>query len=363
MTLAYPDPLQHQHAQLTSGTQCLQRSSAASRSQLLAQEFENEFGSNSGDSSGKGGSESSVLTRQNSGNERQTQHWPFSCDELWVGKAPLSMPSRVDFVVAHCASSLGDVTKVIATVKALGVTVGKIDVYSKCGRPLDVNPIGASMHTLDNVGRNDHVFAYHMANLSTRKDLAPDDVVVFIKDSVFNLHQELQKQGNVSEAILTAAGPAGFGCFLDPLPGVSAFADSRALGKFELRGDDPTYHGDGKEPFKSAYENLESWLAVALRSKLPAPATPVCFGGSFAVKTGNIIKNAHVWPSLTQSLGRADQLEEGHFAERSWAGLLMDVGNVDLGRVLCAAQKVQDSWAYLGLLQDCNSTRCSGSGD
>merc|ERR1712003_362350 len=123
---------------------------------------------------------------------------------------------------------------------------------------------------------------------------------------------------------MMAAGPAGFGCFMDPLSGISAFAKSNALSDFAFAGNG-LYDSINGIPFKSPYRNLKSWLTEALSAGLPTPATPVCYGGNFVAKLRNIMSNTHVWPALTRSLERAVSLEEGHFAERSWAGLLMDV--------------------------------------
>jgi len=109
-------------------------------------------------------SESHALTRQSNGhsspshgsNRERQQLWPFSCEGLWAGKFPLQLPLktqiRVNFVVAYCSNSLINVNKVIAKVKALGVTVGNIDIYSKCGRTPDVQPAAAVVHHLPNVG-------------------------------------------------------------------------------------------------------------------------------------------------------------------------------------------------------------------
>ena len=50
---------------------------------------------------------------------------------------------------------------------------------------------------------------------------------------------------------------------------------------------------------------------------------PVCYGGEFAVKRTQILRTPqHVWHNLAESLTRGDNIEEGHFMERSWAMLL-----------------------------------------
>jgi hypothetical protein len=65
----------------------------------------------------------------------------------------------------------------------------------------------------------------------------------------------------------------------------------------------------------------EWWSSVGV--EFPRPFAPVCYGGSYAVKASNIKKvPLQVRKALVQSLSRADNIEEGHFAERTWAGLL-----------------------------------------
>jgi len=268
--------------------------------------------------------------------------------ELWAGRFPLDMPQRVDFVVAYCKVSLRDVNTFITEVRGWGVTVGTIDVYSKCGGTPDLLPPGATLHFLRNCGGNDHTYAYHMAKLTSENSLAYDGVVVFIKDHLFNKHQVHNMQGNISQSILKAAGPAGFGCFLDPQPGTSVFANTTALSAFSF-----SWKG-------TPYRDLSSWLRKALKTDLPTPVTPVCYGGNFAAKVRNIQMNAHFWPALTRSLERGIRTEECHFAERSWAGLLMSVSQSDLRRVRCAAMRSFDhlSKGYVGILQDCKPSEC-----
>mmetsp|Transcript_30061 Transcript_30061/g.59003 ORF Transcript_30061/g.59003 Transcript_30061/m.59003 type:complete len:405 (+) Transcript_30061:64-1278(+) len=370
-----PDKPLQQQAALNSaclnGTHCLQQNHKAfnlmqvhrivGKSKPMAKESEDESESDNGTSVAEEAEDERPhgTPLQDASMSQRLQHWPFSCDGLWAGKLPLNTPPRVNFVVAYCKTSLLDVTKVIDKVNALNVTVGSIDIYAKCGQAPDVHPTAAVVHHLPNVGGNDHTYAYHMAHLSSRNDLAPEDVIVFLKDTVSNFHQYLQQRGNVSEAILMAAGPAGFGCFTDPLSDISAFAKSSALSEFAFP-ESAVYHTINGVPFKSPYRNLKSWLTEALSADLPTPATPVCYGGNFVAKLRNIMKNTRVWTALARSLERAISLEEGHFAERSWAGLLMDISQIDLGNVMCAARKVFDVYdpSYYGILQGCDSGKC-----
>ena len=49
----------------------------------------------------------------------------------------------------------------------------------------------------------------------------------------------------------------------------------------------------------------------------------MCYGGIFAASVENIYKqDMKMWMKLEISLARGDNIEEGHFVERSWAALL-----------------------------------------
>ena len=55
---------------------------------------------------------------------------------------------------------------------------------------------------------------------------------------------------------------------------------------------------------------------------MPGPLTPVCYGGNFAAKASQIYSKKKLWERMATSLSRGDSIEEGHFAERAWAGIL-----------------------------------------
>ena len=67
---------------------------------------------------------------------------------------------------------------------------------------------------------------------------------------------------------------------------------------------------------------MAAWLRD-MGISLPKPLTPVCYGGIFAVKRSQIAQvPRQIWRNMERSLSRGDNIEEGHFAERTWAGLL-----------------------------------------
>jgi len=116
---------------------------------------------------------------------------------------------------------------------------------------------------------------------------------------------------------------------------------------------------------RSIYRDQKRWLTEGIGAHLPSPATtPMCYGGDFVANTANILKNAHVWPNLTQSLSRETLIEEAHDAERSWAGLLMTISKADLKAVRCAALTIRNEWPFIfGFLRNCNAAKnnsCAG---
>ena len=76
--------------------------------------------------------------------------------------------------------------------------------------------------------------------------------------------------------------------------------------------------------FKSEYRNLDHWLkSLSLKDYIQQPLTPVCYGGIFLTTRHQILKYpSSMYERIAQSLSRGDNIEEGHFAERTWAALL-----------------------------------------
>ena len=69
---------------------------------------------------------------------------------------------------------------------------------------------------------------------------------------------------------------------------------------------------------------MEGWLQdLNIDSHMSRCCAPVCCCGNFATLASQIMRwDANVWKRIEASLTRGDSVEEGHFAERSWAGLL-----------------------------------------
>jgi hypothetical protein len=93
------------------------------------------------------------------------------------------------------------------------------------------------------------------------------------------------------------------------------------LSQFELGDYGNSYRND-TIPFKSTHANIGAyWLAINLT--LLQEFVPVCYRGIFASSVENIYKqDMNMWQKFMESLSRGDNIEEGHFGERSWAAML-----------------------------------------
>ena len=258
------------------------------------------------------------------------------CGGLWKGNRYPGdydlKAKKIHIVVSHCMSDLDwipDFTK--------GYDVASIHVISKCGEPVKGAPEAATIEVLPNIGRCDHTYAYYITTVLEQKlkiDGEEDSIVVFLKDDISakNLHQS--GRWNDFESLLRlASSDNGFACGIIPETVdfganhffLSAYHDTKKLFDFSmgaymrnLKG----YATDEAGLFKSQHENLGSWYAT-----LGAGASPelvqVCYGGVFAASVSNIKRrNTSVWKGVEKSLSRGNNIQEGHYAERSWASLL-----------------------------------------
>ena len=88
---------------------------------------------------------------------------------------------------------------------------------------------------------------------------------------------------------------------------------------------------------------------------------PVRYGGFFAVQTRNIMYAAPALARMQNMLERGDNIIEGHYAERSFAALLLPTlpANI-IEQILCLAdafRQCKGSAGYCGTLYGCHSDR------
>ena len=135
------------------------------------------------------------------------------------------------------------------------------------------------------------------------------------------------------------------------------------------------YSQDG---FTATVRPLHAWLTVLTQTgggnvyalTQPKRLWPVCYGGNFAATAEAVRRQPpQLWAALEASLARGpDSLEEGHFAERSWAGLmaLPPTPTQEASVRQMAYDTVNPSWcnrcAIVGqLLPACGAPACRSS--
>lgn len=288
----------------------------------------------------------------------------ITCQQGWnnfEGRCFEVSPRSVHLVISFCSHELDWLIDALVNIQ-----ISDITIFSKCGLEEVVNrflslttlPCKASVVALPNVGRVDHTIAFHMASLA--RDTDPDTVILYIKDTFKVIHQRGMSAAPFFHMVSAAAGPLGFGCGLRPRqdfePSVCKFSIwktilqhigfdpekckafqgtnnidrsispwhlTRKLEKFTLK----TYYSKARKYQKvdgadfSDGETFAEWLR-AMHISLPSPVTTVCYGGNFAVKAANILKSRRPIMKMLHSLSRGDNVVQGHYAERTWAGLL-----------------------------------------
>ena len=258
-----------------------------------------------------------------------------TCGGLWKGKR---YPGKADLkaikihiVVSHCKSDLDWIPEFTK-----GYDVASIHVISKCGYSVNGAPETATIEVLPNIGRCDHSYAYYVTTILEQKmkeEEEEDSVVVFLKDDISanNFHQS--GYWNDFESMLRlASSDNGFACGI--VPGHVEFGQNRfflstyheveTLFEFSMGvyGRNIKGYASDEAGFQSEHKTLGSWYA-SLGAGASSELVQVCYGGVFAASVSNIKKrNMSVWKAVEKSLSRGNNIQEGHYAERSWASLI-----------------------------------------
>jgi len=236
---------------------------------------------------------------------------------------------KIHIVVSYCLHDMKWITNLIH-----GYNISSINIISKCGRPVQNAPPNSKVILLPNVGRNDHSFIYYIRSIldseiiKTKSD--PDNtIVVFLKDNQHAGHWK----SNFNDMMSLAASEQGFGCAKLPyIPykkpdekQYSAYHETSVLLNFTLGGykhGERDVEGTVEAQFQSRFLNLGHFLST-LQMKPVDEFVMVCYGGIFAASLQKIRKiHQSAWKRLGDELIRGDNIEEGHFMERTWAILL-----------------------------------------
>jgi hypothetical protein len=244
-------------------------------------------------------------------------------------------------VVSHCKAQLDWIEE-----WTIGFKLASVHVISKCGYPVIGAPPNATIQVLPNVGRCDHTYAYYITNvldqklvhLDTQDNNGEDAVVIFLKDTRWG-RKNLRQPGGWNKfyhMIRVASSSVGFSCGIVPGPwiqgrprpaqkfGTSVHFELETLRNWNItRYESITKYDMDKVPFGSALANWDSFYKNLGAGSLEREIVQVCYGGIFAASVKNIKKmNMEVWRAAERSLSRGDNIQEGHFMERTWGVLL-----------------------------------------
>jgi len=247
------------------------------------------------------------------------------CDNTWKAVAPrttstrdvsLSLPlGRLFVVISHCDNSLAWLDHFLH-----GFETEEIVIVSKCGKTVDGMPEMAEVVRISNIGRCDHTYALWMAQMIEDGDdsFSDNDVVLFLKDTAYD-HMVGYSQQELRDMLRTVSA-RGFACFQLPYEHHSAYHDTHTLRNFGMEKY-VRVSRDRDVGFRSEFATIDDW-AKAMGFAFNQSLTPVCYQGNFATTVAQIHKRGSIWANIESSLSRGDNIEEGHFAERSWAALL-----------------------------------------
>lgn len=243
---------------------------------------------------------------------------------------------QAGIVVAYCRHGLDRLWEEAKQLQWQGVNVAAIYIYSKCGKPLHTPPPEGLSRTwrfeeLPNVGRNDQTFAQHLA-WHAGKDL--EDMLIFVKEWA-EPHQLKMSEF----APIALRNGLGFSCrFKGGGPDwvQSDWHKTESVAEYAHKYVYVSLSSParGKSNFISPYRGVLHWLRSldfatgdreVIERTFKRPLVPVCYRGNFAMLRKNAeFISSDAWGKLAASLSREDNLEEGHFMERTWAAILSE---------------------------------------
>ena len=206
--------------------------------------------------------------------------------------------------------------------------VASIHVISKCGHEVEGAPMGATTVVLPNIGRCDHTYAYFITTIFPSYLKDDNSIVVFMKDtSTDEFEHNIFSRTKPKSLVHIASSSNGFACGVTFDSGSwSPYHDKDTLFTFEIKS-----YGKGEKdykmrdcvPFQSTYNTLREFYDSLNVTPSPGSVVQACYGGIFAAPTANIFKqDMRVWKTIEKALERGDNIQEGHYMERS-RGILL----------------------------------------
>ena len=243
---------------------------------------------------------------------------------------------NISLVISHCEENLSWIAGYIGN----NYSLKDITIYSKCDKEVKglkaLQRLSSTINVLrlPNVGRCDHTYAYWIKEQYKLIDAEADgnDIVMFLKDN----KREYRKYHPI-DLVLSHASKSGFGCVAMPLTKCKkkeCFRKSltplmqhkrESLDAFKisfynrLERDDSSAFSTGQYPFFKDWKEEMGFVIPKSES------VPVCYRGSFLAQRKQFLNQPEEsWVKMEASLSRADNIVEGHYAERIWASALSD---------------------------------------
>lgn len=265
---------------------------------------------------------------------------PAICSGLWRGiDEPIDIdPStKVHLVVAYCVTDPLWIHE-----WSEGFQFESVTVYSKCGKTPAWTPDNALIVTLPNVGREGYAWVHHMISVRNAREVKDDDIVFLMKDSFGKKYHYLENS-SFSRMLRTASSPLRFACGALPQKkkGFNPFLTYRR-GEHSMWHDTRLVLDTEQAELNTEYESLAinysevsdavpfasnvsmaNWVR-SVNVSFPSPIMPVCYTGNFATQASRIRgvpePTLHL---LHSSLSRGSNIQEGGYAELTFAALLV----------------------------------------
>jgi hypothetical protein len=246
--------------------------------------------------------------------------------------------TKLSIVISYCNSPVGWIASYMENVK---FEIEDITIFSKCGEEevVGVDVLEQSfgknitIQRLPNVGREGHTYAHWIqenydrvqkeilasAARNNNEEDSNNDLIFFVKD-----HNHAYKVYRPFDVVFATALDAGVACVQTigmhkqyPL----TLHDKQRVGEF-VKTHYNHFDRDENSVFKSKYNNLKEWSDDVGLVFPDSDYIHVCYGGNFVTKKRGLLSQSEmVWVKLTINLYRGNNIEEGHFAERSWASI------------------------------------------
>ena len=245
---------------------------------------------------------------------------------------------KIHVVISHCKNDLDWFSNYIK-----GFNIASVHVISKCGVPvrglsnnLSTGNIKPSIEVLSNVGRCDHSYTHYINTILDEKVARGEkqnSFVLFLKDTVAKKENlppssHLEKEWNDIKSMVQGAFSTNmFTCgtvLKKDHVGRSAYHNFERLLTYDIRGYEHNTQGyqTDQAKFISNYKNLGSFVNSLHVDPFPN-VVHVCYCGVFAASVSNLKKTkSFCWNIAEEILTRGDNIEEGHYMQRSWGMLL-----------------------------------------